>query len=99
MGTRSPGSDDGIALFIIDPQVDFHPPNGSLAVPGAQEDTERVVQLINRKCSDQSLPAPFTTISAADIQNGLWAAAQPEMREWALTYAQELEAQGRFQIC
>lgn len=43
-----PGSDEGIAMFIIDPQNDFHPPNGSLGVPGAVEDMERVVELIRR---------------------------------------------------
>ena len=45
-------TDDGLCLLIIDPQNDFHPPNGSLAVPGAVEDTERVIAMLNR-LSDQ----------------------------------------------
>lgn len=39
---------DGICLLIIDPQNDFHE-GGSLAVPGAQADAERVSQLIREK--------------------------------------------------
>jgi nicotinamidase-related amidase len=39
---------DGAALLIIDPQNDFHPPNGSLGVPGAVEDTQRIVELIEK---------------------------------------------------
>mmetsp|Transcript_75512 Transcript_75512/g.179366 ORF Transcript_75512/g.179366 Transcript_75512/m.179366 type:complete len:666 (+) Transcript_75512:40-2037(+) len=43
----------GMALFIIDPQNDFHPKSefheaGSLAVPGACEDSNRIVDLIQR---------------------------------------------------
>ena len=33
------------SLFIIDPQIDFHP-GGSLAVPGANEDSERIASMI-----------------------------------------------------
>ena len=33
-------------MLIIDPQVDFHPPTGSLAVPGAEEDSERTAAFI-----------------------------------------------------
>lgn len=35
----------GTALFIIDPQADFHK-GGSLAVPGAEEDSARIAQMI-----------------------------------------------------
>eukprot|EP01037_Dinobryon_pediforme_P018100 gene18101-18340_t len=35
------------SLFIIDPQVDFHP-GGSLAVPGANEDSERIAAMIKK---------------------------------------------------
>ena len=34
-------------LFIIDPQVDFHP-GGSLAVPGADEDSKRIADMIKK---------------------------------------------------
>ncbi len=37
-------------LLIIDPQIDFHP-GGSLAVAGANEDTERIAAFINRHIS------------------------------------------------
>jgi nicotinamidase-related amidase len=36
-----------VALLIIDPQNDFHPPNGALAVPGAVEDSQRIIKLID----------------------------------------------------
>lgn len=35
----------GTALLIVDPQVDFHE-GGSLAVPGAVEDAERIAHFI-----------------------------------------------------
>lgn len=35
-----------ITLLIIDPQLDFHPPNGTLAVPGAEEDSARTARFI-----------------------------------------------------
>eukprot|EP00658_Telonema_sp_P-2_P038354 TRINITY_DN2753_c0_g1_i9.p1 TRINITY_DN2753_c0_g1~~TRINITY_DN2753_c0_g1_i9.p1 ORF type:complete len:298 (+),score=65.56 TRINITY_DN2753_c0_g1_i9:153-1046(+) len=49
-GVPPPGGSEpaGLALVIIDPQVDFHPPSGSLAVPGAVEDTERIAELLDR---------------------------------------------------
>ena len=46
--TAGTGTDPGLAMFIIDPQNDFHPPSGSLAVPGAVEDTERIIAIIDR---------------------------------------------------
>ena len=42
------GGGGGVALLIIDPQNDFHP-GGSLAVAGADEDTERTCKLIAEK--------------------------------------------------
>jgi len=35
-----------VTLFLIDVQNDFHPPNGSLAVPNADKDAKRIAQLI-----------------------------------------------------
>ena len=58
---READNDEGIAMFIIDPQADFHPPNGSLGVPGAVQDTERIVQLINRL--DDKVREPLTAKS------------------------------------
>mmetsp|Transcript_104382 Transcript_104382/g.196474 ORF Transcript_104382/g.196474 Transcript_104382/m.196474 type:complete len:632 (+) Transcript_104382:86-1981(+) len=37
----------GLALFIIDPQIDFHE-GGPLGVPGAKEDSKRIVDVINK---------------------------------------------------
>ncbi|EQC37429.1 hypothetical protein SDRG_05032 [Saprolegnia diclina VS20] len=37
----------GLALFIIDPQVDFHP-GGSLAIPTANDDAERTAVFIRK---------------------------------------------------
>ena len=39
-------------LLIIDPQVDFHPPHGTLAVPGAQEDSDRTAAFIREHMDD-----------------------------------------------
>lgn len=41
----------GTALLIIDPQVDFHE-GGSLAVPGASVNAERIAQLITDNCQN-----------------------------------------------
>lgn len=41
----------GTALLVVDPQVDFHE-GGSLAVPGAIEDAERIAQFITDHCND-----------------------------------------------
>ncbi len=38
-----------IILLIIDPQEDFHPPTGSLAVPGADEDAVRISNFLLEK--------------------------------------------------
>ena len=44
----------GVCVLLIDPQNDFHPPNGSLAVPGAIEDSETVMKLIQERGSKLS---------------------------------------------
>lgn len=41
----------GTALLIVDPQVDFHE-RGSLAVPGASADAERIARLISESCQN-----------------------------------------------
>jgi nicotinamidase-related amidase len=85
-------------LLIIDPQNDFHG-GGSLAVPGSDEDSERIASLIDLKGASISeiivtldthmrmhiahgrfwlskdgstSPPPFTVISSADIEAGVW---------------------------
>lgn len=43
----------GIALLLVDVQNDFHPPNGSLAVSGADEDAERIASFISKYGQDK----------------------------------------------
>lgn len=40
-------------------------------------------------------PAPFTMITAAQIERGEWIARDPSRRAWFLAYARQLEKQGR----
>jgi nicotinamidase-related amidase len=49
--------------------------------------------------TDGTEPAPFTTISAADISAGKWSAKQKELSKWSYEYAKQLEAGGRFKLC
>ncbi len=48
---------------------------------------------------DGNQPAPFTIISAQDIEAGIWLPRVPAFRECTLKYAQELEKGGKYQIC
>ena len=104
-----------IALLLVDMQVDFIHPNGSLYVPGAVEDSKRVVEWIYRNVADitqiyASLdshypiqifsptwwqaqdgrhPYPFTVVTSADVQNGVW---EPIYEvEWSKQYVSQLE--------
>lgn len=123
-GCSSEKINDGIALLIIDPQNDFHPPDGSLAVPGAVEDSQRIASLIDSNMDsigrivvtldshhpmhighanfwvgqDDNTPSPFTQITAESIRAGEWRARDNAVQAWALIYAEQLEAGGRFTI-
>lgn len=44
-------------------------------------------------------PAPFTLISAQDVETGRWTTAQPSMYRRALDYVKALEAHGRYALC
>lgn len=44
-------------------------------------------------------PAPFTIITATDVETGRWTTAQPGMCRRALTYVQALEKHGRYPLC
>lgn len=46
-----------------------------------------------------SHPGPFTIISAEDVGNGRWMAADPAARERARAYVSALEAHGRYPLC
>jgi nicotinamidase/pyrazinamidase len=43
-------------------------------------------------------PAPFTIITAADVDKGIWKAQNPQHQTWAVNYVHELESGGRFQL-
>lgn len=44
-------------------------------------------------------PAPFTIISASDVETGNWTASQPAVRERASAYVRALEKNGRYPLC
>ena len=44
-------------------------------------------------------PAPFTIISAEDVDTGRWKAAQPEARDRTAAYVQALARHGRYPLC
>lgn len=63
-------------LLIIDPQIDFHPeggsgalfhPNGSLAIPGANEDTSRIATMIKEHL--QNIDEIFVTLDTHHVIN------------------------------
>lgn len=44
-------------------------------------------------------PEPFTIISAADVENGVWTTHQPSLYKDALAYVKTLESNGRYPLC
>ncbi|MBU1822737.1 MAG: isochorismatase family protein [Bacteroidetes bacterium] len=71
-------TDPTIALLIIDAQYDFCAPEGTLFVPGAVEDTQRLATLIGRaKDRIQHLVVTLDTHQVLDIAHpGFWQDAQ-----------------------
>ncbi len=57
-----------LVLLIIDPQVDFHP-GGSLAVPGANEDSERIAQFIYKHAS--AIDEIYVTLDSHHVRHVL----------------------------
>ena len=51
------------------------------------------------KDSTGRVPAPFTIITARDVENGRWTPVLPSMMKRMLTYVQTLEANGRYPLC
>jgi nicotinamidase/pyrazinamidase len=43
-------------------------------------------------------PAPFTRISKADVERGVWSATKPDLRERALEYVRTLEVNHRYEL-
>jgi len=44
-------------------------------------------------------PAPFTIITAAEIENGTWTPRDPQRYERSLRYVKQLESQGNYPLC
>lgn len=115
-----------IHIFLIDGQNDFCKPNGSLYVPGADEDMQRAAKMINRlgsKIDDIHLtldshhlidvahpifwidtstgksPAPFTLITADDVNNGKYTTRNPRWLKRATDYVNELKTNNRYALC
>jgi len=112
-----------IALLVIDGQNDFCSPTGSLFVPGAEQDMERLAKFVTDFKSDIDFigltmdshqvidishpsfwedkdgnpPAPFTIISSADVENGVWTPRYAPLE--AAKYLQSLESDGEYPHC
>lgn len=48
---------------------------------------------------DLNHPAPFTIISADDVDKGIWRARYPQMQNWASLYVHTLASRGRYPLC
>lgn len=109
------------AFLIIDTQFDFCHPEGALFVPGAEQDVERMADLIYRHADQidhivvtldthhildiahplfwhdkqSQHPAPFTRISAAEVDAGEW--VPRFFADRARQYVRDLEADGQFE--
>jgi nicotinamidase-related amidase len=44
-------------------------------------------------------PAPFTIVSAAEVEAGTWTSRDPARRARSLAYVRQLEAQGNYPLC
>jgi nicotinamidase-related amidase len=44
-------------------------------------------------------PQPFTIITVDDIRNGVWLPTNPAERDYAMSYAQQLQDGGRYPLC
>lgn len=114
-----------VHLVVIDPQVDFCNPRGTLYVKGADCDIQRLAEMVMRlapklddihvtldshrlidvahpifwKDSGGKHPAPFTIITATDVESGRWTPVLPGLYKRMLLYVQTLEANGRYPLC
>lgn len=115
-----------VHLLIIDPQVDFcDPKTGALYVGGADQDMNRLADMIDRlgssisdihvtldshhlndiahpnwwRDSSGNPPAPFTIITAADVENQVWTTTVPGLYRRSLEYVKSLESNQRYPLC
>ncbi len=51
------------------------------------------------KGTDGKPPAPFTIISATDVENGVWTPVLPSLTRRMLSYVKGLEKSGRYPLC
>ncbi|NDJ53538.1 MAG: hypothetical protein GYB68_10700, partial [Chloroflexi bacterium] len=114
---HKPASQDDprVLVMLVDAQVDFIHPEGSLSVPGAVEDTRRTVEWIYQNVGgitkimasldthipfqifyptwwideDGNHPAPYTLISAGEVDQGKWKPTL--MEDWSVRYVHQLE--------
>lgn len=71
----------GTALLIVDPQLDFHE-GGSLAVPGATADAERIAQLVTDHT--ESIDEIIVTLDSHHVSECFWVISVWQIREAAL---------------
>jgi nicotinamidase-related amidase len=50
------------------------------------------------KNSQGQNPTPFTQISVADVENGVWVASNPLTQDYSVEYVRNLEKNGRYQL-
>jgi nicotinamidase/pyrazinamidase len=51
------------------------------------------------RCPDGAAPKPFTIISEADLERGVWASANPELETRSRAYVRALAQNGRYPLC
>jgi nicotinamidase-related amidase len=59
---------------------------------------EQIFQPVWLVDTDGRHPPPYTVVSAADVERGVWRAADPEHQDHLLHYVRELEAGGRYRL-
>jgi nicotinamidase/pyrazinamidase len=65
-------------------------------------DSHHLVHIANPvfwKNSHGDHPSPFTIITAKDVQDGKWMAAQPGFQRWCLEYTESLEKNAKYPLC
>jgi nicotinamidase-related amidase len=64
-------------------------------------DTHRAAQIFHAAWlvdAEGRHPAPYTLVSAEDVERGVWRASEPAQQEHLLRYVRELEADGRYRL-
>ncbi|MGH3017775.1 MAG: isochorismatase [Gaiellaceae bacterium] len=64
-------------------------------------DTHQAFQIFHAAWLEDDVgrhPAPYTLVSAEDVERGVWRAASPEHRDHLLSYTRALEAGGKYRL-